>query len=137
MSRVLLVTSEATPFVKTGGLADVLGALPPALAQLVEVVVVVMPAYGAAQMEDAERIRYEMPLMMGPQSISIISFIFFANIELVATFITGQTGLPVGVPNPVVNKMSVAPEAAFPVVASTSLPGVHTRLKPGLVAASV
>lgn len=32
--KVLLVASEATPFVKTGGLADVMGALPKALAAL-------------------------------------------------------------------------------------------------------
>jgi hypothetical protein len=45
--------------------------------------------------------------------------------ELVDTLIVGQMGLPVGVPSPVVNKMSVAPDAAFPVVASVSLPGVN------------
>ena len=49
---------------------------------------------------------------------------------MVETFIVGQTGLPVGVPNPVVNKISVAPTAALPVVASTSLPGVQTKLNP-------
>src|SRR5262249_28785715 len=31
---VLFITSEARPFAKSGGLADVLGALPPALARL-------------------------------------------------------------------------------------------------------
>jgi hypothetical protein len=61
----------------------------------------------------------------------------FANAVLLDTFIVGQTGLPVGVPNPVVNKISVAPDAALPVVASTSLPGVQTKLKPGFVAISV
>src|ERR1700733_7232858 len=40
-----MVASEATPFVKTGGLADVLGALPEALAQRGEQVAVVLPAY--------------------------------------------------------------------------------------------
>ena len=57
--------------------------------------------------------------------------------ELVATLIVGHTGLPGGVPSPVVNNINVAPLAAFPVVASTSLPGVHTRLSPGFVAGSV
>jgi len=32
--KILMVASEATPFVKTGGLADVLGSLTPALVRL-------------------------------------------------------------------------------------------------------
>src|SRR5579862_5334790 len=43
--KILMVASEATPFVKTGGLADVLGALPLALAERGEQVAVVLPAY--------------------------------------------------------------------------------------------
>jgi len=43
--NILMVASEATPFAKTGGLADVLGGLPPALAALGEQVAVVLPAY--------------------------------------------------------------------------------------------
>jgi starch synthase len=43
--NILMVASEATPFAKTGGLADVLGGLPPALQALGENVAVVMPAY--------------------------------------------------------------------------------------------
>jgi starch synthase len=43
---VLIVGSEALPFAKTGGLADVLGALPPALARLGWDATVVLPRYG-------------------------------------------------------------------------------------------
>jgi starch synthase len=43
--RILMVASEAAPFAKTGGLADVLGALPRALARLGHRVDVVMPRY--------------------------------------------------------------------------------------------
>ncbi len=43
--NVLMVASEATPFAKTGGLADVMGALPAALAARGERVAVVLPAY--------------------------------------------------------------------------------------------
>jgi starch synthase len=43
--RVLFVASEAVPFAKTGGLADVIGALPRALAGLGVEVKVLMPAY--------------------------------------------------------------------------------------------
>ena len=46
--RVLFVASEAAPFAKTGGLADVAGALPAALARLGCDVTLVMPAYREA-----------------------------------------------------------------------------------------
>src|SRR6185295_3263222 len=45
MSSVLVVGSEAMPFAKTGGLADVLGALPPALARLGWDATVALPKY--------------------------------------------------------------------------------------------
>jgi starch synthase len=41
----LIIGSEAVPFIKTGGLADVLGALPPALARLGWDVTLVLPRY--------------------------------------------------------------------------------------------
>jgi starch synthase len=43
--RILTVASEAVPFAKTGGLADVIGALPVALARLGHDVDVVIPRY--------------------------------------------------------------------------------------------
>ena len=45
--RVLSVASECVPLVKTGGLADVVGALPGALAPLGWEMKVLMPAYRA------------------------------------------------------------------------------------------
>ncbi len=45
--NVLLVASECSPFVKTGGLADVIGALPKALNNLGQDVKVLLPAYPA------------------------------------------------------------------------------------------
>jgi starch synthase len=45
MPSVLLIGSEAQPFAKTGGLADVLGALPPALQRLGWSATVALPRY--------------------------------------------------------------------------------------------
>ena len=46
--KILYATSEAVPFCKTGGLADVAGSLPPALAQQGAEVAVVLPLYGGS-----------------------------------------------------------------------------------------
>ena len=45
MRKILMVASEASPFAKTGGLADVIGGLPPALNKRGADVRVIMPKY--------------------------------------------------------------------------------------------
>jgi starch synthase len=59
---VLIIGSEAVPFAKTGGLADVLGALPPALARLGWDVTLVMPRYGAV---DGGALAARFPVSVG------------------------------------------------------------------------
>ncbi len=54
--RILQVTAELQPLVKTGGLADVLGSLPAAQRQLGHEVTVLMPGY-ASVLEAAGRLR--------------------------------------------------------------------------------
>jgi starch synthase len=65
--KILLVASEATPYAKTGGLADVIGALPAALAGRGEQVAVVMPLYreAAPLLENAERAYDNLPVFAG------------------------------------------------------------------------
>jgi starch synthase len=65
MSRILMVASEATPFAKTGGLADVLGALPAALVQGGDQVAVVLPRYDHVPIENASRIFNDLPVYLG------------------------------------------------------------------------
>ena len=58
--RILYVTSEAAPFCKTGGLADVLGALPPAVARSgKDEVAVILPLYGQIKEEWREKMHFE------------------------------------------------------------------------------
>jgi starch synthase len=61
-SSVLIIGSEAQPFAKTGGLADVLGALPPALARLGWNVTLVLPRYRGV---DAGTILETFPVTVG------------------------------------------------------------------------
>jgi starch synthase len=71
MPRVLMVSAEAAPFAKTGGLADVLAGLPPALAKLGEDVAVVLPRYGSVELAGAERVGDAMPVTVGPHSFMV------------------------------------------------------------------
>jgi starch synthase len=54
MSRILMVASEAVPFAKSGGLADVVGALPAALQRQGEEVAVIMPRYRSIPWHETE-----------------------------------------------------------------------------------
>lgn len=56
--KVLYAVSEAFPFAKTGGLGDVAGSLPKALAQAGAEVCVVLPYYSAIEGEWSGKLRY-------------------------------------------------------------------------------
>src|SRR5579863_8305840 len=65
--NVLMVASEAKPFATTGGLADVIGALPAALAARGERVAVVLPAYHGNFCPTAPREAYKsLWIPLGP-----------------------------------------------------------------------
>ncbi|MGH9696154.1 MAG: glycogen/starch synthase, partial [Bryobacteraceae bacterium] len=64
VAKILMVASEALPFVKSGGLGHVLGALPKALAGLGHQVAVVLPRYRTLTAGDLtvahERLRFAL-----------------------------------------------------------------------------
>jgi len=66
MSKVLMVASEAMPFAKTGGLADVLGALPEALVARGEEAAVVIPRYRGVATDGAARVYADLSMWFGP-----------------------------------------------------------------------
>jgi starch synthase len=63
--RVMMVSSEASPWAKTGGLADVVGALPEALGRLGHPVCLVMPRYMNAFNAPAHPVIERLPIILG------------------------------------------------------------------------
>jgi len=64
--NILFVASEVVPFAKTGGLADVSGALPKALKALGHNVIVVMPRYYQIDPSKLTPLKGSMGVTMGP-----------------------------------------------------------------------
>ncbi|MDQ1470598.1 MAG: starch synthase [Bryobacterales bacterium] len=67
----MMVSSEASPWAKSGGLADVVGALPIALAQSGHPVAVVIPRYMHAQEAPAQRVLSGLPILLGSASYDV------------------------------------------------------------------
>ena len=70
MKKILFVTSEAHPLIKTGGLADVCGSLPKALAELSEDIKLIIPNYQA--LKTSESIRYLCSVRVDNRNINIL-----------------------------------------------------------------
>jgi starch synthase len=67
-----MIASEARPFAKTGGLADVCGALPPALARLGHRVTIVLPRYRGTDVDDSRAMPVDVPLGMNRYPVRFI-----------------------------------------------------------------
>jgi len=65
MTKILMVASEAVPFIKTGGLGDVIGALPAALRARGEEVAVVLPFYKEATAPESRLLWRNHPVWLG------------------------------------------------------------------------
>jgi starch synthase len=65
--KIVMIASECVPFAKTGGLADVVGALPQALQKLGHKVIVIMPKYPSinAQQHNLFQVLPQMGVWMG------------------------------------------------------------------------
>jgi starch synthase len=61
-----MVSSEAAPLAKTGGLADVVGSLPSALRALGDEAAVVIPRYGSIDLKNARRVYDRLSVHFGP-----------------------------------------------------------------------
>ena len=66
-----MVSSECAPLAKTGGLADVVGALPAALQNLGDQVAVVIPRYGAIDLKTARRVWDNATVFLGPARFDV------------------------------------------------------------------
>src|SRR6266568_4397389 len=71
VSRVLMISSEAAPFAKTGGLADVVGALSGALHAFGDEVAVVIPRYGSIDLKSARRVWENLFVHLGSAAFPI------------------------------------------------------------------
>jgi starch synthase len=60
-----MISSEAAPFAKTGGLADVVGSLPAALHAFGDEVAVVIPRYGSIDLKHARRVWENLTVHLG------------------------------------------------------------------------
>lgn len=70
MKKILFVTSEAHPLIKTGGLADVCGSLPKALAELSNDIKLIIPNYQA--LKTTENIRFLCSVRVDNRNVNIL-----------------------------------------------------------------
>jgi starch synthase len=70
MKKILFVTSEAHPLIKTGGLADVSGSLPKALAELSQDIRILIPYYQA--LKTFNNVRFVCSLRVDNRNVNIL-----------------------------------------------------------------
>lgn len=79
--RILIVAAEMTPFVKTGGLADVIGALPKALVAAGHDVRVVIPRYGWIDVAQFGLSVFAQQMLMPPNDEGDVATIYTTTVH--------------------------------------------------------
>ncbi len=70
--NILMITSEAVPFSKSGGLADVIGALPPALIEKGHDARILVPSYNTPVEESGDLVcSFDVDMLNGPETVQI------------------------------------------------------------------
>jgi starch synthase len=69
-----MVSSEASPLAKTGGLADVVGSLPAALRETGDEVAVVVPRYGSIDIKGLRRVYDGISIYLGPVRHDVVIY---------------------------------------------------------------
>src|ERR1043165_6715669 len=87
--RILLMAAEMVPFAKTGGLADVAGALPKALKAEGHDLRVAMPRYGRIDRE-----RFNLTEVLGPHPVPMDDYTEDATV-IQATVTSSDGDIPV------------------------------------------
>jgi len=77
-----MVSSEAAPLAKTGGLADVVGALPRALRDFGCETAVVIPRYGSIRLKDIRRVYDHLPIYLGKSGFDVAIYLAPADFPL-------------------------------------------------------
>src|SRR5262249_39865008 len=83
--KIAMISAECVPYAKTGGLADVVGALPPVLQGMGHEVIVIMPKYGSIDIQ-----RYGLRPFLSPLGV------WMGNAEeWCAVYMAENEGVPV------------------------------------------
>ena len=73
MKKILFAASEGVPFIKTGGLADVVGSLPKCIDKQYFDVRVILPKYACMKQEMKDKMSYVSHFYITSLTMSIIS----------------------------------------------------------------
>ena len=93
MKKILFVASEGVPFIKTGGLADVVGSLPKCIDKRYFDVRVILPKQICMKREMKDLMQYRFHLYMGLRWKEECDGIFEANVGGVTYYFVDNEGM--------------------------------------------